>query len=144
MDTPNEFRPRLGDTSLVFEIAGKGSIADLRRGIRRFIALHHPDGVALLMTQSLNFNCMHSQDCLDRVILVTADTSPLADSVLIDLYARLLQYNSAIETALAKYTVTIHGGSDTQKVSILSMHYFWLSSVFREQKGRSGERHLLN
>lgn len=143
MDTPNEFRPRLGDTSLVFEIAGKGTIADLKRGIRRFIALHHPSGVALMMTQSLNFNCMHSRDRLDMVIIVTADTS-LADCVLIDLYARLLQYNSAIETALAKYTVTIHGGSDTQKVSILSMHYFWLSSAFRQQEGRSGERHLLN
>lgn len=143
MDTPNEFRPRLGDTSLVFEIAGKGTIADLKRGIRRFIALHHPSGVALMMTQSLNFNCMHSRDRLDMVIIVTADTS-LADCVLIDLYARLLQYNSAIETALAKYTVTIHGGSDTQKVSILSMHYFWLSSAFKDQKGRSSERFNLN
>ena len=144
MDMPNEFRPRLGDTSLVFEFEGKGNPKDLKRGIRHFLELQHNSGIALLMTQSLNLNCIQSRDRSEMVILVTADSSPLADCVLVDLYVRLLQFNSAIETGLAKYTVSIHGSTDTNKVSILSQHYFWLSSAFKQQEGRGGERHLLN
>lgn len=144
MEMPDAFHPRPADMSLVFEIEGKGNIKDLKRGIRRFLTLHHPSGTALLMTEALTFNVWHSRDRSEKVILVTSDASPLADCVLIDLYTRLLQYRSAIETALARYTVSIHGGADPHKVSILSQHYFWLSSAFRKDIDHSGERHLLN
>ena len=144
MEMPDEFHPRPADTSLVFEIEGKGNMKDLKRGIHRFLTLHHPSGTALLMTEALTLNVWYNRVRSERVILVTSDSSPLADGVLIDLYTRLLQYRSVIETALATYTVSIHGGADPHKVSILAQHYFWLSSAFRKQESRNGERHLLN
>lgn len=143
MDIPDEFLPRLNDTSLVFRTTAKGNVQDLRRGILNILSLHHPSGAALLMAQSLNYNYLFSRDRSERVILVTADNNTVAESVLLDLYARLLQFNSAIVTAKGKYAVTIHGNTDATKLSMLSMHYFWLSSIYRRQ-GMNDERHLLN
>lgn len=143
METPEEFQPRLNDPSLVFRIKGKGSAHDLKRGLIRFLSIHHPSGTALMMVQALNFNYLYSRDHTERVILVTAENSTVAESVLLDLYARLLQFNSAVATAAGKYAVSIQGNADATRVSILSMHYFWLSSIYRKQ-GRNDERHLLN
>lgn len=144
MNMPEEFRPRPADTCLVFEIDGKGSLPDLKRGIRQFLMLHHPVGTAVLMAASLNLNFWYSRDRSERIILVTSDSSTLAECVLLDLYARILHHASAIETELARYTVSIQGGADAHKVSILSMHYFWMSSAFKEQHGGDGERYRLN
>lgn len=143
MEMPDEFQPRLNDTSLVFRTTAKGNVQDLKRGILYILSLHHPSGAALLMAQALNFNYLFSRDRSERVILVTADNNTVAESVLLDLYARLLQFNSTIVTAKGKYAVSIHGNTDATKLSMLSMHYFWLSSIYRRQ-GMNDERHLLN
>ncbi len=144
MDQPDDFSPRPDDPCLVFAIEGDGDIDDLVWGIRQALARYHPASVALLMTQSMNFNLVFSKNRKERAILVTADCSPLANCLVHDLYARLLQHSSAIDTAKAKYTVTIHGNVDANKVSLLSQHYFWLSSAFKQMPDRDGGRYLLN
>jgi len=144
MELPDNFHPRMTDPSLVFTIEGNGDIKDLRWGIRRMMARYTPYSVALFMTQSLNYNVLLDKRRNERAVLVTADSSPLADCIVHDLWARLLQHNSAITTRKAKYTVTIQGNVDATKVTVLSQHYFWLSSAFKQQADRNGDRHLLN
>lgn len=144
MKLPDDFCPRMTDPSLVFTIEGKGDIDDLMWGIRKVLARYHPYSVALFMTQSMNYNVLRDRGRSERAVLVTAGSSPLADCVVHDLYARLLQHNSAITTRRAKYTVTIQGNVDATKVTVLAQHYFWLSSAFKEQPDRNGDRHLLN
>lgn len=144
MEPPDDFNPRMTDPSLVFAIEGKGDIDDLMWGIRQVMARYVPYSVALFMTQSLNYNILLDRRRSERAVLVTADSSPLADCVVHDLYARLLQHNSAITTTKARYTVTIHGNVDATKVAVLFQHYLWMSSAFKEQPDRNGDRHLLN
>lgn len=145
MNPANEFRPRLPDPALVFSYEGLlGRITDLKAGLRLFLERYFPASVALFMSQSANFNYLMSMDRSARVIIMTADGSPMVESILIDLYAKLLQNRSTITTSRTVYTATLEGSVDLNRVNIVSHHNFWLSTAFTMAGDVRGERFLLN
>lgn len=144
MDNPDEFTPRLTDPSLLFTSEDFVVIEDLKRGLRRYLGRWLPPPAALFWVQALNWNYLASKSRSARVILATADGSQLAECIIVDIYARLLQNKSGIRTSRTTYYVVLEGFADHQKVNFLSMHYFWLSSAFQSTDDQQGQRFLLN
>ncbi len=96
------------------------------------------------MVQAANYNVLLSRDRSERGIIMTADGSPLVESILIDLYAKMIQNRSTIRTPRAVYTVTMEGLVDIQRVNILLHHNFLLSEAFAKTNEANGERFRLN
>lgn len=145
MNSLNEFRPRLPDPALVFSYDGfLGRMTDLKAGLRLFLERYYPASVALFWVQSANMQYLMSKDRSVRVIIMTADGSAMVESILIDLFAKLLQHRSVITTERSVYTVTMEGTVDLQRLSIVSHHNFWLASAFAMAEDVRGERFLLN
>lgn len=143
MDLSDPFQPRPSQLCLLFTCDQKGTIDDLRRGIRLFLSRYYPSEVALRMACAPTYNYVFSRDRLSRCIMVTAEGWTQIDSVLIDLYGRLLTQKSEIRTRSATYSVALDG-TDQQRVHIVSAHYFWLNDFFVRREGSKNERHLLN
>lgn len=127
----------------MFSCDQKGTIDDLRKGIRLFLSRYYPAEVALRMASAPTFNYLFTRDRLSRCIMVTAEGWTQVDSVLIDLYGRLLTQKSEIRSCRATYSVALDG-TDQQRVHIVSAHYFWLNDFFVRRDGSKNERHLLN
>lgn len=144
MKLSNRSRPRLPDPALAFAFEGLGGINDLKAGLRLFLSRYHPAAVALFMVQAANYNVLFSRDRSERGIIMTADGSPLVESILIDLYAKMIQNRSTIRTPRAVYTVTMEGVVDIQRVNILLHHNFLLSEAFAKTNEANGERFRLN
>lgn len=140
----SDFRPRLSDATLIFTYKGRGQTNDLRVGLRLFLSRYHHFATAVFMVGQCNLNYHIARDRSARVILMTADGSPLAEAILIDLYVKLVQHKSVITTARAQYTCEISGSVDPQRISMLSMHNLWLSQAFDQVADGSGERFRLN
>lgn len=144
MDLNDPYRPRPASMSLVFATKRGGHIQDLKQGIRRFLTRYYPADVAMRLTMALTFNYLFSADRRDRCILLTADGGMFAESVLLDLYARLSQQRNQLRTPLAVYEVSIEGVVDANRLQALSSHYFWTNSFFNRQTGGTEERYRLN
>ncbi len=137
------FQPRPSLLSLMFSCDRLGTISDLRQGIFRFLTQFYPVEVAFRMSQAPTLNYIFSHNRSARCVMLTAEGWANTDSVLIDLYARLLTAQSRIATKNSVYTVALDGSVDLQRVQIVSSHFFYLSTYFNSQIG-NGERHRLN
>ena len=143
MELSDNFKPRLSDPSLLFTSEDFVVIEDLKRGLRRLLSRWHHPSAALMMVETLNFQYLRSRNRSSRVILAMAD-SQMAECVIVDIYARVLQCKSRVTTARAKYYVVLEGFADLEKVNFLTQHYFWLSSAFTDPEDQRGQRHLMN
>ena len=139
-----DFKPKLTDPSLVFTSEDFVILEDLKRGLRKFLCRFYPPNVVLGMVQSLNFNYLSSRTRSARVIVITADGSPLAECIIVDIYARLTQHKSTIRTTRANYYGILEGVVDHQRMNLLTMHYFWLSAAFQTGADTEGQRFHLN
>lgn len=144
MDQPNEFNPRLSDAILVISSGADITIAQVKHATRMVFARYYPFPVAMMMAHSLNWNYYSNRDRRHRAILITADSSPLADAILLDLYARLFHQSNEICVRGRACTVTLEGRIDQSRLSALTQHYFWISSAFEKASTRGGERYHLN
>ncbi len=96
------------------------------------------------MALSMNYNRHFPKDRSSNAIIVSAEGQSLAQSVIVDLYVRLLSTQGELHTANAVYTAAIYGDIDINDINIISNHYFWMSGCFKHKPDRSGERYLLN
>lgn len=144
MELPEDFKPSLTDPSLLFTSESFVTIKDLKQGLIRALCRWHPPATAVMMVEALNWNYMRSRNRSSRVILATADGSQMAECVIVDIYARLLQNKSRVSTAHAKYYVVLEGFADLQKVNFLTTHYFWLNTAFTSPDDQRGQRFLMN
>lgn len=144
MNLKGDFKPRLTDPALLFTTEDRPSIEGLKVGLRRLLSKYHPPSVALCMVQALNFNYLRSRGREACVIMATSDGSQMAESILVDLYARALQNQSVVETPRANYYVVLEGVVDHQRVNFLTQHYFWLNSAFTAPEDQRGHRFFMN
>lgn len=144
MDSPDDFKPRLTDPSLLFTSEDNVSIEDLKQGLRRLLCRYNPPSAVLYKIQALNFNYLRSRSRDARVILVTSDGSQIAECILVDIYARVLQNKSIVSTPRANYYIVLEGVVDHQKVNFLTTHYFWMSAAFTSMEDQHGQRFLMN
>ncbi|HRH39202.1 MAG TPA: hypothetical protein PK760_12705, partial [Flavobacteriales bacterium] len=144
MDQPNEFNPRLSDAMLVVSSEADITIAQVKHATRMVFARYYPFPTAMMMAHALNWNYYNSRDRRHRAILITADNSPLADAILLDLYARLFRQSNEICIKGRACSVTLEGRVDQNRLNALSQHYFWISSAFEGTINRDGQRYLLN
>ncbi len=101
MELSDNFKPRLSDPSLLFTSEDFVVIEDLKRGLRRLLSRWHHPSAALMMVEALNFQYLRSRNRSSRVILPMAD-SQMAECIIVDIYARVLQCKSRVTTARAK------------------------------------------
>ena len=144
MDQQNEFNPRPSESALVVSSESNVSLAEVKHAIRMVLAKYYPFPVAMMMAHALNYNYYSSRNRQRRAILITADTSPLADAIILDLYARLFHQSSQICVRGQLCSVTYDGRVDQSRINALTLHYFWISSAFDETTPRAGERFNLN
>ena len=144
MNQPDDFQPHLANVFLVFSVEGRGHVKDLKAALRLFQGLYHPTSPSILTVEAANYNSFWSRDRTQRVILMSADGSAIAEAVLVDLYVKLLQHKSTIETQRAKYTVSLDGAVDPNRLMVLTQQALWLSACFRMPMDQRGERYLLN
>lgn len=96
------------------------------------------------MSLAPSYNLIYSRDRRQRCIMLTADLSPITESVLLELYARLMASNCQIQTSLCTYMVTIEGATDHLRLHGLLQQQFWLSAIFDDRIANKEDRHLLN
>ncbi len=126
----------------MFVIEGQGRINDLKEGLRLFMSRYWHASTALFMIATCTFNYHIAKDRSARVILMTADGSCMAEAIMVDLYAKLLQHKSAITTQRANYSCTLEGSVEASRLGVIAYHNFWLSQAF--DAPQNGERFLLN
>lgn len=143
MDLTDPFQTRPAQLCLLFACDQKGSIADLRRGIRFFLSKYYPSEVAMRMATAPNYNYVFTRDRMSRCIMLTAEGWSQVDAVLIDMYARLLTAGSQISTRTCTYPVALDG-TEQHRAHLLSAHYFWTRDFFVRREGSKRDRHLLN
>lgn len=90
------------------------------------------------------YNYFHSKDRSARCIVLTAELPSAADSVLMDIYVRVLHRQGIIRTRTNTYSADLDGTIDYQRVNAVWQHYFWLNSFFDRQRGVGRDRYLLN
>lgn len=144
MDKPDEFTPKPSETTLVVQSEDIVTIAEVKHAVRTLLAKVYRFPAAMMMVHALNFNYYSSRDRRHRTVLITADNSPLADSVIFDLYARLFRQSNEIYVRGRACAVTFDGRLDQNRLNALTLHYFWLSSAFDDSKPRGEERFYLN
>ena len=145
MNLTDPFQPRPSEIHLMFSCDPAGSLKDLRRGIRAFLTIFYPAGVAWRMAMAPSYNYVTSRDGSRRTIMLTADGSTAVASMLLDLYGRLLNAQSLVTTPRNTYMVSLDGTLDLQRVHAISSHYMWVSEFFRQNiNTAASERHLLN
>lgn len=144
MHVTNPFQPRPSEIHLMFTCEAGGNLKDLRSGIRNFLTAYYPTGVAWRMALAPSYNYVLSRDKSKRTIMLTADGSSIVASMLLDLFARLLNMNSVVRTARSEYRVSLDGTLDHQRVNALSSHFMWMSQFFDQHNSTKSERHLLN
>lgn len=138
------FQPRPSEIHLMFTCEASGNLKDLRSGIRTFMTNWYHADTAWRMAIAPTFNWVVSRDRSKRCIMLTADGSAAVASVLLDLYARLLNMGSTIRTLRASYTATMDGTLDLQRVNAINTHFMYLSEFFDRDGVSREERHHLN
>jgi len=144
MEEEQGFNPHLSEISLVFTCGEKGTIKDLRRGIRTFLTRFYGSETAFRLSVSPNFNTLLNRRGKEKCILLTSDGSTIVEGMLMDLYARACLYECSIDTSIAKYIVSIEGCRNQFRLQSIAAHYFWLSHYFPPKVSRGRERHLMN
>jgi len=144
MDQPDEFTPKPSETTLVIRSEDLVTIAEVKHAVRLVLAKAYRYPVAMMMAHVLNYNYYHSRDRRHRTVLITADNSPLADSVILDLWARLFRQSNEIYVRGRACAVTFDGRLDQNRLNALTLHYFWMSSAFDESTSHDEDRFHLN
>jgi hypothetical protein len=140
----DQYQPRPSQIALLFSCDRHGTVNDLRRAIRRHLANIYGMRTGLAMAISPTYNILYNRRHTERCIILTADSSPFKEAVLLELYARLVQVNSQIQTSLCRYSVTLEGAPDHQRLHGLLMQYFYIEPIFQNSSRSQWERHLLN
>lgn len=144
MDQPDEFTPKPSETTLVVQSKDLVTIAEVKHAVRMVLAKVYRFPVAMMMAHALNYNYYSCRNRRRRAILITADSSPLADAIILDLCARLCHQSSQICVRGQLCSVTFDGRADQSRLNALTLHHFWISSAFDETTPRAGERFNLN